>query len=56
MVANGITNGQTNKNNKGRKLNYCPHCDKKGLYKISRSYERCRYCGIYRLLIPGQDF
>ena len=42
----------------GRGLRFmsCPHCGKKGYYKIPRLYERCRYCGINRMLLPGQDF
>ena len=40
----------------GRKFTYCPHCHRRGLYKVRYHYERCRYCGLYRVLLPGQDF
>lgn len=41
---------------KGTKFVHCPCCDKKGFYKVPCRYERCRYCGFYRMLLPGQDF
>lgn len=34
----------------------CPYCGRKGLYKIPRSYEHCRCCGLHRILLPSQDF
>jgi len=39
----------------GLRFRYCAWCGKKGMYKVRR-WERCRYCGISRLLVPGQDF
>lgn len=51
---------QTQKENKsqgkGLRFEICPHCGKKGFYKIPRLYEYCRYCGLHRILLPGQDF
>ena len=43
-------------NNIQMQFRFCPCCDKKGYYKIPRHYERCRYCGYLRILLPGQDF
>jgi hypothetical protein len=43
-------------NGNGKKLGICPCCGRKGLYKIPRQYERCRCCGLHRILVPGQDF
>ncbi len=43
--------------NGGRiKFGICPLCDRKGYYKMHQRYERCRHCGMYRILLPGQDF
>jgi hypothetical protein len=39
-----------------RRYSYCPHCGQKGLYNVARQYCRCRYCGLYRIQLPGQDF
>ena len=50
------TNGYTTRRENGRKFIYCPHCQRRGLYKVRHQYERCRYCGLYRVLLPGQDF
>ena len=41
---------------KGIKFGICPLCYKKGYYKIPQRYEHCRLCGMYRILVPGQDF
>ena len=38
------------------KFDFCPLCDRKGYYKMHRRYEHCRLCGMYRILLPGQDF
>ena len=38
------------------KFDICPLCDRKGYYKIHQRYEHCRLCGMYRILVPGQDF
>ena len=38
------------------KFAICPCCGRKGYYKVWCNYEKCRYCGFYRLLLPGQDF
>ena len=60
MASNGITGGHNEKNGdrngNGIKFVYCPYCNKKGLYKMARRYERCRCCGLHRVLLPGQDF
>ncbi|HEY83120.1 MAG TPA: hypothetical protein G4O01_07550 [Dehalococcoidia bacterium] len=37
-------------------LKRCPHCGRKGYYKMPRRYEHCRFCGLHRILVPGQDF
>jgi uncharacterized protein (DUF983 family) len=37
------------------KYSYCPQCGRKGLYSVVRQYSRCRYCGLYRMMLPGQD-
>ena len=29
----------------------CPHCGKKGYYRIPQLYEYCRYCGINRVTV-----
>ena len=50
------TNGSATRQENGRKFIYCPHCHRRGLYKVKYHYERCRYCGLYRVLLPGQDF
>jgi DNA-directed RNA polymerase subunit RPC12/RpoP len=36
--------------------NYCPHCGRKGLYHLHGKYCRCRYCGLYRILLRESDF
>ena len=38
------------------KFDICPLCDRRGYYKIHQRYEHCRLCGMYRILVPGQDF
>ena len=45
-------------NGKGKGLKYqlCPLCGKKGYYKVPRTYEHCRFCGLHMILLPGQDF
>ncbi len=52
----GYRNGKGENRNNGLKFAYCPCCNKKGLYKVARRYERCRCCGLHRVLLPGQDF
>ncbi len=48
---------KTKQDNGGRiKFDICPLCDRKGYYKMHRRYEHCRLCGMYRILLPGQDF
>ena len=37
------------------KFSLCPCCRKKGFYKNGHS-EKCRYCGYWRIVLPGQDF
>ncbi len=39
-----------------REFNYCPHCGRKGLYHLHGKYCRCRYCGLYRILLRESDF
>ena len=59
MVSDGVAgcrNGKGENRNNGLKFAYCPCCNKKGLYKVARRYERCRCCGLHRVLLPGQDF
>jgi len=60
MAASTALGGQNerrgSRNGKGMKFAYCPYCSKKGLYKVPRSYEHCRCCGLHRVLLPGQDF
>ena len=43
-------------NSKRIKFDICPICDRKGYYKIHQRYEHCRLCGMYRILVLGQDF
>ena len=43
-------------NGKSTKFDICPLCDRKGYYKMHQRYEHCRLCGMYRILLPGQDF
>jgi anaerobic ribonucleoside-triphosphate reductase len=38
------------------KFSYCPQCGYKGMYHVRHRYYRCRYCGLYRISLPGQDF
>ncbi len=52
----GYRNEKGENRNNGLKFAYCPCCNKKGLYKVARRYERCRCCGLHRVLLPGQDF
>ena len=42
----------------GRALRFtsCPHCGKKGYYKILDSMSVAGIVGINRMLLPGQDF
>ena len=51
-------NGQNGKsgNGNGVRFGFCPYCGKKGFYKVPHRYERCRCCGLRRILVPGQDF
>jgi hypothetical protein len=39
-----------------REYSYCPHCGRKGLYHLHGKYCRCRYCGLYRVLLRESDF
>jgi ribosomal protein L37E len=47
---------KADKTNNKLKFSHCPKCGRKGLYHVHRQYSRCRYCGLYRISIPGQDF
>jgi len=50
-------NGKVNKGNGNRlKFQFCPCCGRKEYYKVSRTYEHCRFCGLHTILLPGQDF
>jgi len=39
-----------------QEYSYCPHCGRKGLYHLHGKYCRCRYCGLYRILLRESDF
>jgi len=39
-----------------QEFSYCPHCGRKGLYQLHGKYCRCRYCGVYRILLRESDF
>jgi hypothetical protein len=60
VASNGVAGYHTgkskNRNGNGLRFAYCPRCNKKGLYKVAHWYERCRCCGLHRVLLPGQDF
>jgi len=47
---------KTMKPNRMLKFSHCPQCGHKGLYHIPRQYSRCRYWGLYQIILPGQDF
>jgi len=55
-----MENGHNAKMNQinSEKIKYaiCPVCGRKEYYKIQWRYEHCRHCGMYRILVPGQDF
>jgi len=38
-----------------QEYSYCPHCGRKGLYQLHGKYCRCRYCGLYRILLRESD-
>ncbi|MFC1901667.1 hypothetical protein ACFLX3_01890 [Chloroflexota bacterium] len=44
------------KPNRTPKFSHCPQCGQKGLYHVPRQYSRCRYCSLFRIALPGQDF
>jgi len=54
------TAGNTGVKNRRAKLikefSYCPSCGRKGLYQLHGKYCRCRYCGVYRILLRESDF
>ena len=50
------TDGKTNRARTIQEFNYCPHCGRKGLYHLHGKYCRCRYCGLYRILLRESDF
>jgi DNA-directed RNA polymerase subunit RPC12/RpoP len=39
-----------------QEFGYCQHCGRKGLYQLHGKYCRCRYCGLYRILLRESDF
>ena len=53
---NGRNGKRGNGNGSGVRFGFCPYCGRKGFYKVPRQYERCRCCGLHRMLMPGQDF
>jgi hypothetical protein len=55
LANTGKENTRRPANNRSR-YDFCPRCDRKGYYKVSRNYEHCRLCGFHWLLLPGQDF
>ncbi|HJX13555.1 MAG TPA: hypothetical protein VJ377_08525 [Dehalococcoidales bacterium] len=55
MVINGKA-VKTEKTGRTLKFGFCPRCGRKGLYRVRQRYSRCRYCGLYRIARPGQDF
>jgi DNA-directed RNA polymerase subunit RPC12/RpoP len=38
------------------KYSVCPQCGRKGVYPVKGKYSRCRYCGLYRMLVPEADY
>ena len=57
LASDGVAIGRDKRNYGNRlRFDYCPHCFRKGLYKVTRRYERYRCCGLHRMLLPGQDF
>ena len=50
------TDGKTNRARAIQEYSYCPHCGRKGLYQLHGKYCRCRYCGLYRILLRESDF
>jgi len=57
VAANSRKGKKRHRNNNSRaRFDFCPCCGRKGLYKMLYSYEHCRYCGLHRVLLPGQDF
>ncbi|MFH1647470.1 MAG: hypothetical protein ABID71_07305 [Chloroflexota bacterium] len=46
---------KTDKTGPVLKFSFCPQCGRKGLYIVRQRYSRCRYCGLYRIALPGQD-
>ena len=60
VAANIAIGGQNMKkesrNGSGVRFEFCPCCGRKGLYHCPQRYSRCRYCGLYRIALPGQDF
>ena len=58
VASSGVINGHNGKRGTGNgvRFGFCPRCGRKELYKVPRGYERCRCCGLHRILLPGQDF
>jgi len=50
------TGGKTSRARTIQEFSYCPHCGRKGLYLLHGKYCRCRYCGLYRILLRESDF
>jgi hypothetical protein len=49
-------NGHAAKQGNETKFIFLSALQPAGLYRMSRQYEQCHYCGLYRALLPGQDF
>ncbi len=56
IAINGQNGKRGNRNGNGVRFGFCPCCGRKGFYKVPCRYERCRCCGLHRILLPGQDF
>jgi len=56
-VASGTAlNGEATGRRNETGFTLCPSCNSKQWYHVRSAYERCRSCGYFRLLLPGQDF
>jgi hypothetical protein len=48
--------GKASRPKEGTRFEHCPQCGRKGVYRVRGRYCRCRYCGLYRILVPDTDF
>jgi hypothetical protein len=44
-----MSNYESSKPNDTKRFSLCPQCGRKGMYYIKQKYQRCRYCGTYRI-------